>query len=73
MEAFNKLRNSITSEDVMAYFDKGKPVTVRCEVDFHGALSSGLLKKTEKRNQPVHFISRNMRNVTAKLRRMHYL
>ena len=60
MEAFNKLKNSITSEDVMAYFDPRKPITVRCEASFHEGLSSGLFQKTEKGNQPAHFISQTM-------------
>ena len=60
MEAFNKLKNSITSEDVMAYFDPGIPISVSCEASFHEGLSSGLFQETEKGNQPVHFISRTM-------------
>ena len=63
MEAFHKLKNIyiyITSEDVMAYFDPGKPISVRCEASFHEGLSSGLFRKTEKGNQPVHFISQTM-------------
>ena len=60
MVAFNKLKNSITSEDVMAYFDPEKLITVRCEASFHEGLSSGLFQKTETGNQPVHFSSRTM-------------
>ena len=60
MEAFNQLKSSIASEDVMAYFDPKKPITVRCEASFHEGLSAGLFQKTSKGNQPVHFISRTM-------------
>eukprot|EP00794_Sanderia_malayensis_P020867 gene20867-22919_t len=54
-EAFNQLKGSIASEDVMAYFDPNKPITVRCEASFHEGLSAGLFQETSKGNQPVHF------------------
>ena len=58
--AFQKLKDSITSDDTMAFFDPRKPIVVRTEASFHEGLSAGLFQRTAKGLQPVHFISRSM-------------
>ena len=54
--AFKKLKDSITSDDTMAFFDPRKPIVVRTEASFHEGLSAGLFQKTAKGLQPVHYI-----------------
>ena len=58
--AFQKLKDSITSDDTMAFFDPRKPIVVRTEASFHEGLSAGLFQRTSKGLQPVHYISRSM-------------
>jgi hypothetical protein len=60
VEAFDKLKESITSKDTMAYFNPRRPIVVRTEASFHEGLSAGLFQETPKGHQPVHFISRTM-------------
>ena len=59
-EAFEKIKESITSESTMAYFNPSRPIVVRVEASYHKGLSAGLFQITEKGLQPVHFISRTM-------------
>ncbi len=61
-QAFNDIKQAITSEDTMAFFDPRKPIIVRAEASFHQGLSAGLFQVTEKGVQPVHFISRAMKD-----------
>ena len=58
--AFKKLKDSITNEDTMAFFNPKRPILVRTEASFHEGLSAGLFQKTGKGLQPVHYISRAM-------------
>ena len=58
--AFKKLKDSITSDDTMAFFDPRKPIVVHTEASFHEGLSAGLFQGTAKGLQPVHYISRSM-------------
>ena len=58
--AFQKLKDSITSDYTMAFFDPRKPIVVRTEASFHEGLSAGLFQRTAKGLQPVHYISRSM-------------
>ena len=58
--AFQKLKDSITSEDTMAFFNPRLPIIVRTEASFHEGLSAGLFQKTRKGLQPVHYISISM-------------
>ena len=37
--AFEKLKDSITNDDTLAFFDPGKPITVRTEASFHEGLA----------------------------------
>ena len=60
IEAFNKLKASITNDDTIAYFDPKRPIIVRTEASYHEGLSAGLFQQTDKGIQPVHFISRTM-------------
>ena len=57
-KAFQTLKDSITSEKTMAYFDPGRPIIVRTEASFKKGLAAGLFQNTDKGLQPVHFISR---------------
>ena len=59
-KAFDNLKQSITSDDVVAYFNPSKEIILRTEASFHEGLSAGLFQRTEKGVQPVHFISRSM-------------
>ena len=59
-EAFEKLKASITSESIMAYFNPSRPIVVRVEASYHEGLSAGLFQKTASGLRPVHFISRTM-------------
>ena len=59
-EAFQNLKDSITSDDTMVYFDPRKPIVVRTEASFNEDLSAGLFQKTNKGLQPVPYISRSM-------------
>lgn len=58
--AFQKLKDSITSDDTMAFFNPRKPIIVRTEASFNEGLSAGLFQRTNKGLQPVHYISRSM-------------
>ena len=59
-QAFRKLKDSITNDDTMAYFDPKKAIVVRTDASFHEGLSAGLLQRTSNGLQPVHYISRSM-------------
>ena len=59
-EAFQELKDSITDENTIAFFDPRRPIIVRVEASFHEGLSAGLFQRTAKGLQPVHFISRSM-------------
>ena len=59
-EAFRKIQDNISSEKTMAFFDPSKPIILRTEASFNEGLSAGLLQKTDRRIQPVHFFSRTM-------------
>ena len=57
--AFEKLKASITSDDII-FFNPHKPIVVRAEESYHDGLSSGLFQDIGKGLQPMHFISRTM-------------
>ena len=59
-DAFEKLKDSLTSENTMIYFNPNKPIVVRAEASYHDGLSAGLFQDIGKGLQPVHFISRTM-------------
>ena len=65
--AFQRLKNNITNDDTMTYFDPRKPIVVRTEASFHEGLSAGLFQRTSKGLQPVHSISRSMTTADKKL------
>ena len=56
--AFQKLKDSITSDDTMAFFDPRKPKVVRT-ASFHEGLSARLFQRTATGLQTVHYISRS--------------
>ena len=58
--AFEKLKESISNEDTMAFFNPTLPIMVRTEASFNQGLSAGLLLRTPKGWQPVHCISRTL-------------
>ena len=47
-EAFQNLKDSITSDETMSYFDPRKPIVVETEASFNEDLSIGLFQKTNK-------------------------
>ena len=63
--AFDKLKDSITNEKTMVYFNQNRPVVVRVEASYHDGLSARLIQKNGSGLQPVHCISRTMTD-TAK-------
>ena len=58
--AFEKLKASISSTDVITFFNPQLPIMVRTEASYNEGLSAGLFQKGEKGWQPVHFISRTL-------------
>ena len=58
--AFNKLKDSITNEKTMIYFNPKQQIFVRTEASYHDGLSAGLFQNTGNGLQPVHYISRTM-------------
>ncbi|CAC5411393.1 unnamed protein product [Mytilus coruscus] len=60
IEAFQKLKDNITDEKTMVFFDPKRPIIVRTEASYHEGLSAGIFQRTAKGLQPVHFISRSM-------------
>ena len=58
--AFNKLKDSITNEKTMVYFNQNRPIVVRVQASYHDGLSAGLFQKNGSGLQPVHYISRTM-------------
>ena len=61
-QAFKEIRQAITSDDTMAFFDPKRPIIMRSEASFHEGLAAGLFQETEKGVQPVHFISRALKD-----------
>lgn len=59
-KAFRCLKDCISSEDTMAYFDPSKAIVLRTEASFNEGLAAGLFQTTDKGLQPVHFISRTL-------------
>ena len=59
-DAFEKLKDSLTSENTMIYFNPNKPIVVRAEASYYDGISAGLFQDIKKGLQPVHFISRTM-------------
>ncbi|PFX14103.1 Retrovirus-related Pol polyprotein [Stylophora pistillata] len=53
-EAFQKIRENLSDEKTMAYFDLGKQIILRTEASYNEGLSAALLQKTENGMQPVH-------------------
>ena len=58
--AFNKVKDSITNERTMIYFNPKRPIVVRVEASYHDGLSAGLFQKNGNGLKPVHYISRTM-------------
>ena len=58
--AFNKLKDSITNEKTMIYFNPKQQTFVRTEASYHGGLSAGLFQNTGNGLQPVHYIRRTI-------------
>ena len=50
-EAFQNLKDSITGDDTMAYFDPRKPIVVRTEASFKEGLSAWLFQKKKKKKK----------------------
>ena len=58
--AFEKLKDSMSNDNTMIYFNPTKPIVVRAEASYHDGLSAGLLQDIGKGLQPVNSISRTM-------------
>ena len=59
-KAFQKLKDSITSDATMAFFNPRKQIIVQREACFNEGLPAGLFQRTNKGLQPMHYISRSM-------------
>ena len=55
-----KLKESISNEDTIAFFNPRLPTMVRTKASYNEGLSAALFQKTGKGWQPVHFISRTL-------------
>ena len=64
--AFEQLKDNITNDKTMIYFNPKRDIVVRAEASYHDDLSAGLFQKTNKGLQPVHFISRTMTKTEKK-------
>ena len=62
-DAFEKLKQSISNDDTIAFFHPERPTMVRTEASYNEGLSAGLFQRTERGWQPVHFISRTLTDV----------
>lgn len=65
--AFEKLKDSISSDNTMIYFNPTKPIVVRAEASYHDGLSAGLLQDIGKGLKPVHSNSRTMIDTEKKV------
>ena len=59
-QAFNQLKDSITNDQIMLYFNPKRNIVVRAEASYNEGLSAGLFQDAGNGLQPVHFISRTM-------------
>ena len=59
-EAFHTLKEAITDQKIMAYFNPRLPIVLRTEASFHDGLSAAIFQKTRDGMRPVHYISRTM-------------
>ena len=59
-QAFRELKDSITNDDTIAYFDPKRPIIVRTVASFNEGMSAGPFQRTSKGLQPGHYISRSM-------------
>ena len=57
-KAFQKLKDSISSQDVTLFCNPKLAMMVRTEASYNMGLSAGLFQRTVKGWQPVQFISR---------------
>lgn len=64
--AFEELKNSITSDKTMMFFNPTLPIVVRTEASFNEGLAAGLFHKTNQGIQPVHYISRSLSDAEKK-------
>ena len=59
------MKEIISSQNVVAYFDTNRPVIVRTEASYNEGLAAGLFQKTEQGTQLVHFISQTEKDALA--------
>ena len=62
-KAFKEVKEAITSEDTIAFFNPKLPIMVRVEASYNEGLSAGLFQRSAKGWKPVHFISRSLTDV----------
>jgi hypothetical protein len=61
--AFEKLKQTISNDDTIAFFHPERPTMVRTEASYNEGLSAGLFQRRERGWQPVHFISRTLTDI----------
>ena len=54
------LKDSITNDKTMIYYNPARPTVVRVEASYNEGLSAGLFQETERGLQPVHYISQSL-------------
>ena len=63
-KAFDELKESITNDKTMMFFNPSLPIIVRTEASFNEGLAAGLFHKTTRGIQPVHYISRSLSDLS---------
>ena len=59
-KGFFKIKESISSDKTVAYFDPKRSIILRTEANYHERLSAALYQQIDKGIQPMHVISRTM-------------
>ena len=62
-KAFDKLKQSITEDTTLSYFNPKLPIVVRTEASYKDGIVAALFQRTHKGLQPVHFVSRTLSDV----------
>ena len=62
-KAFDKVKQSITEDTTLSYFNPKLPIVVHTEASYKDWIAAALYQRTHKGLQPVHFVSRSLSDV----------
>ena len=62
-KVFDKLKQSITEDTTLSYFNPKLLIVVRTEASYKDGIAAALFQRTHKGLQPVHFVSRTLSDV----------